>query len=188
MSMSPISIGPVWRQAIEAFDGSSNQLPLTEPVDKAALEIGNMAGDAGDFGIVDGLDDDVVADPVDIDLANLLGSGGKGKEGGGECGSRHSSISRGSVCPDRLRTPRVRSIERPRMVDGDPLQYPAEPRETGSPVCRIGMPARRAPSSLPPSSGPSASSPRLNQNSGACICAQSPRVSSLRVPPYLITK
>ena len=46
---------------------------LLQPVDDAAVEIGDVAGDALDLRILDRLDDDVVAEPVDADLADLLG-------------------------------------------------------------------------------------------------------------------
>ncbi len=68
-------IGPVWRQEIEESDGSSNQLPFCRRSIDAAIEIGDVTGDALDLRVLDRLDDDVVAEPVDADLADLLGRG-----------------------------------------------------------------------------------------------------------------
>lgn len=48
-----------------------------------------MAGYALDLRISDGLDDDVVADPVDADLADLLGKDGPG----GREGRRSNQLS-----------------------------------------------------------------------------------------------
>ena len=46
---------------------------LLQPVDEAAVEIGDMADDALHLGVGDRLDGDVVAGPVDTDLADVAG-------------------------------------------------------------------------------------------------------------------
>jgi hypothetical protein len=66
---------------------------LAQPVEHRAVEIGDMAGHALHLRVGDRLDDDVVADPVDTDLADDLGPGGKsggqaGGKGKGEGGSQ----------------------------------------------------------------------------------------------------
>jgi hypothetical protein len=43
-----------------------------QSVDDAAVEIGDMADDAVHLGVLDGFDDDIVAEPVDADLADIL--------------------------------------------------------------------------------------------------------------------
>ena len=52
-----------------------------------------MAGDALDLGIVDRLDDDVVAKPVDADLADLLRRRGRRQAERGETGARNVLLS-----------------------------------------------------------------------------------------------
>lgn len=56
---------------------------VLEPIDQPALEIGDMAGHTLYFGIRESLNDDVVAQPIDIDFTDLLGSRRKsyGKSG-----------------------------------------------------------------------------------------------------------
>ena len=54
-------------------DGILEPVALLEAIDHAALEIGDVAGHALDTRVADRIDDDVVAEPVDADLADLLG-------------------------------------------------------------------------------------------------------------------
>ena len=56
-------------------------------VDHAAIEIGDVAGDALDFWVLDRLDNDVVAEPVDADLAHFLGDSSTGTDDKA-CGQR----------------------------------------------------------------------------------------------------
>ncbi|KUM28066.1 hypothetical protein AU467_14295 [Mesorhizobium loti] len=55
-----------------------------------------MAGDAVDFRILDRIDHDVVADPVDADLADLVGGRGAGAQGKA-CGEYADQFSQGSL-------------------------------------------------------------------------------------------
>ena len=76
---SEIDVADLDRPGLAAGDrrirGILEPVALLQPVDDAAVEIGNVAGDALDGRVLDRLDDDVVAEPVDSDLADLIGRG-----------------------------------------------------------------------------------------------------------------
>ncbi len=69
------------------LEGSSNQLPF-QAVDDAAVEVSDVAGDAGHLRIGDGIDQDIVAEPVDANLADGFGLRGHGCDACGEKGTR----------------------------------------------------------------------------------------------------
>ena len=90
-------IGPVWRQEIEEFGRILEPVALVQAVDDAAIEIGDVAGHALHLRILDRLDDDVVAEPVDTDLADFLGDGRTGAKDN-TCGQRAADqFSQGSL-------------------------------------------------------------------------------------------
>jgi hypothetical protein len=67
-------------------------IALLKPIDQAALKVGQMTGDTLDLGILDCLDDDVVADPIRPDLPDHLGPGRDSDHAGDRegCRGKHS--------------------------------------------------------------------------------------------------
>ena len=73
------------RSGLAAGDGVIGRIlkpvPLAQLIDNAAVEIGHVAGDARNFRIRYGVDQDIVTRPVYADLSHNLGGSGKGSKG-----------------------------------------------------------------------------------------------------------
>src|SRR5690606_4192869 len=89
-----IDVADLHRPGLAARDrtvgGVLEPVALFQAVDDRAVEIGDMAGNTLDLGVGDSFDDDVVADPVDANLADHLGGSeamkAEQQEGGGKNG------------------------------------------------------------------------------------------------------